>query len=39
VGKLRHKLAQALPQRQCIHMHFGFGYRFAPDGVSGDRRV
>jgi DNA-binding response OmpR family regulator len=39
VGKLRHKLAQALPQRQCIHTHFGFGYRFAPDGVSGDRRV
>jgi DNA-binding response OmpR family regulator len=31
VGKLRHKLASALPQRRFIHTHFGFGYRFAPD--------
>jgi DNA-binding response OmpR family regulator len=31
VGKLRHKLSAALPQRRYIHTHFGFGYRFAPD--------
>jgi DNA-binding response OmpR family regulator len=31
IGKLRHKLSVALPQRQFIHTHFGFGYRFAPD--------
>jgi DNA-binding response OmpR family regulator len=31
IGKLRHKLAEALPQRRFIHTHFGFGYRFAPD--------
>ena len=31
VGKLRHKLSEALPARQYIHTHFGFGYRFAPD--------
>jgi DNA-binding response OmpR family regulator len=31
VGKLRHKLAEALPRRRFIHTHFGFGYRFAPD--------
>jgi DNA-binding response OmpR family regulator len=31
VGKLRHKLAVALPRRRFIHTHFGFGYRFAPD--------
>jgi DNA-binding response OmpR family regulator len=29
VGKLRHKLEQALPGRQFIHTHFGFGYRFS----------
>jgi DNA-binding response OmpR family regulator len=28
VGKLRHKLAEALPGRTFIHTHFGFGYRF-----------
>ena len=27
VGKLRQKLEQALPGRQFIHTHFGFGYR------------
>jgi DNA-binding response OmpR family regulator len=31
IGKLRHKLGVALPQRRFIHTHFGFGYRFAPD--------
>ena len=31
VGKLRHKLDAAIPQRRFIHTHFGFGYRFAPD--------
>ena len=29
IGKLRHKLADALPQRHFIHTHFGFGYRFS----------
>ena len=28
VGKLRQKLERALPGRQLIHTHFGFGYRF-----------
>ena len=28
VGKLRHKLGMALPERRFIHTHFGFGYRF-----------
>ena len=31
IGKLRHKLGEALPQKRYIHTHFGFGYRFAPD--------
>ena len=31
VGKLRHKLEQALPGRRFIHTHFGFGYRFAAE--------
>jgi len=30
IGKLRQKLAEALPGRRLIHTHFGFGYRFAP---------
>ncbi len=30
VGKLRHKLEEALPGRPVIHTHFGFGYRFQP---------
>jgi DNA-binding response OmpR family regulator len=30
VGKLRHKLASALPGGHFIHTHFGFGYRFTP---------
>jgi DNA-binding response OmpR family regulator len=40
VGKLRQKLAKAFPRRRYIHTHFGFGYRFAPDGQeSSDRPV
>jgi DNA-binding response OmpR family regulator len=30
VGKLRQKLADAIPGRRFIHTHFGFGYRFEP---------
>ncbi len=30
VGKLRQKLDDALPGRNVIHTHFGFGYRFQP---------
>lgn len=31
VHELRAKLARALPDRQFIHTHFGFGYRFAAE--------
>jgi DNA-binding response OmpR family regulator len=31
VGKLRHKLEDALPASSFIHTHFGFGYRFKPE--------
>jgi DNA-binding response OmpR family regulator len=31
VGKLRHKLEDAIPGRRFIHTHFGFGYRFDPE--------
>lgn len=31
VRKLRVKLQQALPEWSCIHTHFGFGYRLAPE--------
>jgi DNA-binding response OmpR family regulator len=31
VRKLRRKLAAALPEWECIHTHFGFGYRFSPE--------
>lgn len=31
VRKLRRKLADALPEWECIHTHFGFGYRFSPE--------
>ena len=31
VRKLRRKLAEALPEWDCIHTHFGFGYRFSPE--------
>ena len=29
VGRLRTKLGMAIPERQLIHTHFGFGYRFS----------
>jgi DNA-binding response OmpR family regulator len=32
VRKLRRKLELALPGWCFIHTHFGFGYRFSPDG-------
>jgi DNA-binding response OmpR family regulator len=32
VGRLRSKLARALPGRRFIHTHTGIGYRFSPDG-------
>lgn len=35
VAKLRAKLAAALPAWRFIHTHFGFGYRFAPEPVTG----
>jgi DNA-binding response OmpR family regulator len=31
VGRIRHKLADALPNERFIHTHFGFGYRFQPE--------
>ncbi len=31
VRKLRVKLEDALPGWRCIHTHFGFGYRLAPE--------
>jgi DNA-binding response OmpR family regulator len=31
VHKLRSKLEEAIPQRQFIHTHFGFGYRLTPE--------
>jgi DNA-binding response OmpR family regulator len=34
VGKLRQKLEEAMPGRQFIHTHFGFGYRFSPEEPS-----
>jgi DNA-binding response OmpR family regulator len=31
VRRLRAKLEQAMPGWTCIHTHFGFGYRLAPE--------
>jgi DNA-binding response OmpR family regulator len=31
VARLRQKLADAMPEREYIHTHFGFGYRFSCD--------
>jgi DNA-binding response OmpR family regulator len=39
VGKLRSKLAQALPDRELIYTHFGFGYRFTSLSQDGDTQV
>jgi len=35
VHRLRVKLDEALPGREFIHTHFGFGYRFAPPATHG----
>ena len=35
IRKLRVKLEAALPDWTCIHTHFGFGYRLAPEPVCG----
>jgi DNA-binding response OmpR family regulator len=32
VGRLRAKLARALPGRRFLHTHTGIGYRFSPEG-------
>lgn len=32
VGRVRAKLAEALPGREFIHTHTGIGYRFSPTG-------
>jgi DNA-binding response OmpR family regulator len=39
VGKLRQKLAAALPGHSFIHTHFGFGYRFTPFLQRGDTSI
>ena len=39
VGKLRQKLAGALPGGHFIHTHFGFGYRFTPFSQDGHRSI
>jgi DNA-binding response OmpR family regulator len=39
VGKLRQKLADALPGQTFIHTHFGFGYRFTPFSQGGDTPI
>jgi DNA-binding response OmpR family regulator len=39
VGKLRQKLADALPGRTFIHTHFGFGYRFTPFSQGRDTPI
>jgi DNA-binding response OmpR family regulator len=39
IGKLRQKLAAALPGRTFIHTHFGFGYRFTSLSQDGDTQV
>ena len=31
IARLRQKLADAIPEREYIHTHFGFGYRFSCD--------
>jgi DNA-binding response OmpR family regulator len=39
VGKLRQKLAAALPEGRFIHTHFGFGYRFTPFSQEGHSSI
>jgi DNA-binding response OmpR family regulator len=31
IARLRHKLGEAIPGREYIHTHFGFGYRLSSD--------
>lgn len=31
IARLRQKLSEAIPGREYIHTHFGFGYRFSCD--------
>jgi DNA-binding response OmpR family regulator len=35
VRKVRHKLGESAPNWVYIHTHFGIGYRFSPERVSG----
>jgi DNA-binding response OmpR family regulator len=35
VRKVRHKLGEAAPSWVYIHTHFGIGYRFSPERVTG----
>ena len=39
VRKLRAKLQQVSPGWTYIHTHFGIGYRFDPEPVSGDAEL
>jgi DNA-binding response OmpR family regulator len=39
VGKLRQKLAGALPGGNFIHTHFGLGYRFTPFSQEGHSQI
>jgi DNA-binding response OmpR family regulator len=39
VRKLRVKLEHALPGWACIHTHFGFGYRLAPEPLPQSGRL
>ena len=39
IGKLRQKLATALPGGNFIHTHFGFGYRFTPFSQEEHRQI
>ena len=39
IGKLRQKLAAALPGGNFIHTHFGFGYRFTPFSQEGHSSI
>jgi DNA-binding response OmpR family regulator len=31
IARLRHKLSEAIPGREYIHTHFGFGYRLSSE--------
>jgi len=36
VRKVRRKLAAAAPSWEYVHTHFGIGYRFAPERITGE---